>query len=95
MESAPSRVQTPHAIDVEVVLELGGDRVRVGRDPVDVRVAEHGPAHRPCRVEVLRLFHRAARSDRGFDDWSILAAPLSGTYGWRHTSTGNDTFTSE
>ena len=26
---------------------------------------------------------------------SMLAAPLSGTRGWRHTSTGNDTFTSE
>ena len=26
---------------------------------------------------------------------SSAAAPLSGTRGWRHTSTGNDTFTSE
>jgi len=26
---------------------------------------------------------------------SMLAAPLSGTRGWRHTSTGNEAFTSE
>ena len=31
----------------------------------------------------------------GSTTMSMLAAPLSGTRGWRHTSTGNEAFTSE
>ena len=31
----------------------------------------------------------------GSTSMSMLAAPLSGTRGWRHTSTGNETLTSE
>ena len=76
-------LQRPHAPchRRDVVLELGGHRVGVGRDPVDVRIAEHGPAHRPRRAKTLRLFHRAARQYAGSTIWSILAAPLSGTAG--------------
>ena len=79
----------------QVVLELGGDRVRVGGHPVDVGVAEHRAAHRTCGSQVLRLFHVAASQTAGSTTTSKRAAPLSGTCGCRQTSAGNDTFTSE
>ena len=37
----------------------------------------------------------AADQTAGSISMSMLAAPLSGTRGWRHTSTGNEAFTSE
>ena len=70
-------------------------------------VAMGGTGYRPSartivyyEVEAILTRRRAAiyrSSDQtpGSTTWSIVAAPLSGTRGWRHTSTGNDTFTSE
>lgn len=42
-----------------------------------------------CKATIVR------RQLAGSTIWSMVAAPLSGTRAWRHTSTGNDTFTSE
>ena len=52
----------------------------------------------PYRSDLRRTVFSATSTlaqTAGSTTTSMLAAPLSGTRGWRHTSTGNDTFTSE
>ena len=65
--------------------------------PVMVRSQDGGPVTStptgPARCPPPRV--GAADQTAGSISMSMLAAPLSGTRGWRHTSTGNEAFTSE
>jgi hypothetical protein len=38
-------------------LKLGGELGRAGNGPVDVRVAQHSPAHRGAGVTTLLIVH--------------------------------------
>ncbi len=72
---------------------LYADIIAVAGDPLaditvteKVRVRDEGRRGLPPAL---------TRQTAGSTTTSMLAAPLSGTRGWRHTSTGNEAFTSE
>ncbi len=55
----------------------------------------HGSSARTTIPNFPRARHGAGAQTAGSISMSMLAAPLSGTRGWRQTSTGNEAFTSE
>ena len=95
VDSGPSRVHTPHA--VEVMKSWNSAAAGSSSDVTASTYSSPSTARRfayACCESRRRPSMRDAQT-AGSTTTSILAAPLSGTNGWRHTSTGNDTFTSE